>query len=323
MKKQSLLAAVIAGTSLLFASCMKNDSTEPQNNPIRNTRAFTEKLGPQKQTFTINASELPRTITLAGGTKITFPVGSLAKNGTPVTGQVSIEAFELFKRADFVSFGANTNHISGAPLKSDGSIFVDVKSNGQSVDAQLQVPIHVEVPTSRDGFTQIWAGTDTVQGNQFAWQAPRQAAGQAQEVKVNAQKFIFDFGNLGWINCDVFWAMVNPKTTIHITVLNNPGTMASFRAFAGETFVFFVAKGKNDNVAAQLYTPDGPGKVKSYDNMMPVGATGRLFSFCIKEGKFYFAKKDITITANQSETLTLEETTQAALQAEITALDTF
>ncbi|MGN7723227.1 hypothetical protein [Chitinophaga sp. 22620] len=317
MKKQSLAALFIAVT--LFAACKKNDAPPPAN-PVQDTRDLLEKIGPQLQSFTFSASDLPKTISLKGGVKVTFPAGSLTKNGVAVTGNISVEAVELLKRSDIVLFGANTNHISGAPLQSDGSFLIDVKANGEKVDQQLKVPIRVEVPAKRDGGTQLWVGADTVQGNQFAWQPPRQGAGQV-DVKMENNKFTFDFGMLGWVNCDIFWSWANPKTTVKVSVPNNPGSMASFRAFSGETFVFFIAK--NANVVAQLYTPDGANRVKSYDNMMPVGAEGRLVAFSIKDGKYYFVKKDITISNGMDEALTLAETTESAIQAEITALDGF
>ena len=83
----------------------------------------------------------------------------------------------------------------------------------------------------------------------------------------------------------------------------------------------FCAKGSN--VATQLYTPDGANKVKSYDDMMPVGEEGRLIAFSIKNGRYYFAKKEITITANLNESLTLTETTEANVQTEISSLNNY
>ena len=97
--------------------------------------------------------------------------------------------------------------------------------------------------------------------------------------------------------------------------------MASFRAFGGETFVFFCAKGSN--VAAQLYTPNGTNKVKSYDNMMPIGSEGRMLAFSIKDGRYYYAAQETTISANQNVVLTLAETTEAAVQAAINSLDNY
>lgn len=328
MKKFNLTSTLFIAIVCLTIACKKDRSIGEST--AQNAKEFTSKFGAQKQTIDINASALPQTVTLAGGTKINFPAGSLTKGGVAVTGIVSVEAYEVFKRSTVLFTGANTNHASGAPLASDGFIFVDVKANGSSVDQNLAVPVKISIPAKRDGFTQVWIGVDqndkplvAAANNQMAWQAPRANAngGGLKEVGVTNSNFTFDFGNLGWINCDVFYSYANPKTTITVAVNNNPGTFASFRGFGGETFVFFCAKGSN--VAAQLYTPDGTGKVKSYDNMMPIGVQGRMLSFSIKDGRYYYAAQEVTIAANQNFSLTLAETTEAAVQAAINSLDSY
>lgn len=319
MKKLNFTAALLIAV-IGFTAC-KKDRTQPVNE-VQNTKDFTRKLGSQKQSFTVKSSELPKTLALANGTKITIQPNSFTMNGQPVTGDVSIETYEMLSRSSIILSGTNTNHISGSPLISQGFIFIDAKVNGQSVDKYLQKPLSIKIPAKGQPFTQIWEGVENVGDiNQMAWQAPKNPNGQGQqrEVKAVEDDFVFDFGQLGWVNCDIFYNSSAPKTTVRVTVLNNPGAMATFRGFTGETFVFFCANG--DNVVAQIYTPDGANKVKSYDNSMPIGSEGKLIAFSIKDGKYYFAEKDVTISADMNESLTLVETTEAAVQAEITALD--
>ena len=321
MKKSTLTPVLVAVLLAAFAAC-KKDKTD-RTGSVRSAKQFTEQLGSKKQTVSINASALPQTVTLAGGTKITFPAGSLTKNGRPVSGTVTVEAYEMLKRSQVLLSGTNTNHISGAPLQSHGFIYIDVKANGSSVDNNLAVPVTISIPANGQSFTQIWQGVQN-DAQQMVWQNPPQNAdgqGGQRDVKgdVATDSFIFDFGNLGWINTDVFYSYSNPKTTVRVELQNNPGELATFRGFSGETFVYFCAKGSN--VAAQLYTPDGPDKVKSYDDVMPVGVEGKFISFAIKDGHYYLAQKEATITANMSETLSLSETTQDAIQTAINALD--
>lgn len=328
MKTLNLTSALFIVLIALGVACKKEN---PDNNASteKSAKEFTAKYGAQKQTKEINAANLPQTVTFLDGTKVTFPIGSLTKGGIPVTGNVTVEVREVLKRSAVIFSGANTNHSSGAPLASDGFIFIDVKSNGVSVDQNLVVPVKIEIPAKRDGSTQLWVGVDqqdkplvAAEGNQMAWAAPRKANGQGQvEVTAAQNTFAFTFGSLGWINCDVFYNYSNPKTTVRVEVLNNPGSMASFYSYTGETYVYFCAKGSN--VVAQLYTPDGANKVKSYDNMMPIGSEGRMFSFSIKDGRYYYAAQEITISANQNITLTLAETTQTAVQNAINSLDNY
>ncbi|RKD14462.1 hypothetical protein BCY91_08300 [Pelobium manganitolerans] len=319
MKKLNFATALLVAV-IGFTAC-KKERTRPVSS-VKNAKDFTEKLGSPKQTFSVKTSELPKTLSLANGTRITIQPNSFTMDGHAVTGDVTIEAYEMLTRSAIILSGTNTNHISGSPLISQGFIFVDAKVDGKSVDRMLQKPLTIKIPAKGQPFTQIWEGVENVaDNNQFAWAAPGDAAGQNQQrdVKAVEDDFVFDFGKLGWVNCDIFYNSSAPKTTVRVTVLNNPGTMATFRGFSGETFVFFCATG--DNVVAQIYTPDGANKVKSYDNSMPIGSVGKLIAFSIKDGKYYFAKKDITITADMNESLSLTESTEATVQAEITALD--
>lgn len=332
MKNFNLTSALFTALIALFTlsvGCKKQNSGDDNGSTVNTAKEFTAKFGAQKQIKEINASSLPQTLTFIDGTKITFPAGSLTKGGIPVTGNVTVEVYEVLKRSTVIFTGANTNHSSGAPLVSDGFIFVDVKANGLSVDQNLAIPIKIAIPAKRDGATQLWQGVDQADkplvaaaNNQMAWAAPRNANGVGmKEVSVAQSAFTFDFGNLGWVNCDTFYSNASPKTTVRVEVLNNPGSMASFHAYSGETFVYFCAKGSN--VVAQLYTADGANKVKSYDNSMPVGAQGRMFAFSIKDGRYYYAAQEITITANHNITLSLAESTETAVQAAISSLDNY
>lgn len=320
MKNLKLTTTLLFAAVLGFTAC-KKDKNEKLSE-AQNAKEFTSTFGAQKQTFNLNTSELPKTLNLSDGTKITIQPNSFAVNGQEVTGDVTIEAYEMLSRSSIIFSGTNTNHISGSPLISQGFIYVNAKVNGQAVDKNLLKPLNIKMPAKGKDFTLLWEGVENIDNvQQMAWQAPVGANGQNQQrdIKSVNDEFVFDFGQLGWVNCDIFYNANAPKTTVKVNILNNPGTMASFRGYTGDTFVFFCADG--DNVVAQLYTPDGPNQVKSYDNSMPIGSQGKLISFSIKDGKYYFAKKDITITADLNETLSLIETTEANVQAEISALD--
>lgn len=335
MKKFNLTSVSVAALLLLAVSCTKdkNDMGIVPTNPDGNAQQFVASNGPKTQTMQINASSLPQSVTLKGGTKITFPAGSLTVGGVAVTGTVTVEAVEVLKRSDVLFYGSNTNHISGAPLASDGFIYVDVKANGTSVDRTMPVPMQISIPAKRSGVTQLWEGVDQG-GNplvagaaaQMAWAAPVKGpngGGQdgGKEVPSVNNNFTFNFGTTGWINTDVFYSYNNPKTTVNVNLINNPGTLSTFHSYSGETYVYFCAKGSN--VAAQLYTTTGPNSVKSYDDVMPVGVEGKFLTFSIKNGKYYYAELESTITANQHVTLTLTETTEAAVQAAINSLDSY
>lgn len=322
LKNTLSIFAVALLITALFQACKKDKS--PRNSAY-SAREFTALFGPKAQLLQINAS-VANTFTLQGGTKITIPANAFKLNGVPVTGNVVITAGEFLKRSQVIFSGTNTNHISGAPLESDGFVFLNASVNGTNVDKQLAANIQMAIPTTNTRVTQIWEGVEKVgDANQLAWQAPQQNANGAGGIKPESAPvagfYNFEMGNLGWINCDVFYAYTNPKTTTKVTIANNPGSFATFMGYTGETFVFFCAKGSN--VVAQLYTYDSPNSVKSYADMMPIGVEGKYISFSIKDGKYYYAEQATTITANQNITLTLSETTEAGIQQVINALNTY
>ncbi|SOD15170.1 hypothetical protein [Pedobacter xixiisoli] len=322
LKNTLFLIAVLLTFSAIFQAC-KKDKT--RGNSARNAREFTALFGPQAQQKLINTGE-SNTFTLLGGTKITIPPNAFKINGVPVTGNVVITAGEFLKRSDVVFSGTNTNHISGAPLESDGFIFLNAAANGTNVDKQLAANIQIAIPTTNTRATQIWEGIENIGNvNQMAWQPlvpnPNGVAGVPRESNPINGFYNFQMGNLGWMNCDVFYSMSNPKTTVRVTIANNPGSFATFMGFTGETFVFFCAKGSN--VVAQFYNPDGVNTLKSYDDIMPIGAEGKYISFSIKDGKYYYAEQATTITASQHITLTLAETTETAIQQAINSLNTY
>ncbi|ATL48128.1 hypothetical protein COR50_13685 [Chitinophaga caeni] len=301
----------------IFSACSKNDQPAPDSSSVSSTKEFIEQLGPQIQQFNMNSNELPKTITLESGMKITIPSGTFRKDGAEYNGAFSVEVMEFMDRASMVAGGLNTLEINGNLLESQGSFYFNATAGGVNLDPNLAKGIEVELPAKGADFTVIWAGKDTAQ--QFAWGQPNNRLNLPIEMKAEDDKFIFSFGDLGWVNCDIFYQYANPKTTVTVEVQNNPGTMATFRAAAGETYVYFIAK--NANVVAQLYTSAGTNTVKSYDNSMPIGEEGTLMSFSIKDGNFYLAKKEITISADQSEILVLQPSTQEAIQAAIDALN--
>jgi hypothetical protein len=325
MKKLTTIKVVFAALILCAAACKKNDNANPEPiNSAATAQQFTALFGAQTQKLEINPS-IENSFTLKGGTKITISANSFSWGASNSTAKVIIEAMEVLKRSDVLFSGTNTNHISGSPLASDGFIYLNASSNGVNADKALLKPIKISIPTTRAGFTQIWEGVEKIDtAKQMAWQAPAirpNGVGQNKEIIAKDAGFAFDMGNLGWINCDVFYSYANPKTTTRVQLINNPGSLASFRGFSGETFVFFCAKGSN--VAAQMYTPDGANKVKSYDNVMPIGAQGKYLSFAIKNSKYYYAELETTIIANQNITLTLVETTEAQIQLAINSLNTY
>jgi hypothetical protein len=289
-----------------------------------------ENLANAKETFPFNTSELPKTFMLRNGVKITLPTGiSFTKGGNPVTGALTLEAYGMLKPSDMILSGTGTNYKGpngNGYLVSDGFVFVNVKQNGESVDEDLSYPygVDISIPTDKtDGATNVWEGEEADEAliwgdlnGELLW---GNRNNDWNEVGVTNGSFSFNFGKLGWVNCDVLWRVGASFTTVKVTVTGKTGAWASYQGYSGDTFVFFVGKGYN--VIAQLYTQLSATAVQSYDDSMPVDDEGKMIAFSIKEGEFAFASQDVKITANQQITLDLKPISKDDLLAAIKALD--
>ncbi len=318
----SLFAATILFAAITITGCRKADSMGLKNSISASD--FFDTKGPQPQVFNYNTSDLPKSFTLTDGTILTIPASAFTIGGVPASGPAVLEATVFGRKGDMMMGGLNTTS-NGQLLESQGSFKLANRINGLIVDENLApgkfIKFEVPVAAGSTKHTLLFRGVVADTGaakNQFNWvlnniQLP-------DTVKVNSGKYTFNWGRIGWINCDVFSSVASPKTTIKVNLANNPGILSNFRGSGnGNTFVFFVPKTINTTV--QIYTHTTNTQVISYTNSMPIGMQGVLIAYCIKDGSAWFVKKDITISANMEETLTLLESSTDAIQAEITSLN--
>ncbi|MDR0420215.1 MAG: hypothetical protein LBH30_02010 [Prevotellaceae bacterium] len=326
MKTKFFLAILVA--SMFFLGCSDDDHS---GNPVDVTRTakdfFSKSVKKLTQTFQINVAELPKTLTLRGGTVITIEDGTFAIGGVPITGTFTLEVIECLKPSDIVYTGTNTNYIYGDILRSYGFIFINAKQGESNVDKNLLKNMDIKIPRQDDtpDWVLLWEGVDTAgdDNDQFAWDYPSDDVVVDNtgfgEIMAEGRYFPFKLGKLGWFNCDIYWTY-GTKTTMYVNITGNPVDLTSFQGETGSTSVFF--HGYGDLVVASLYTLHGTNGVKSYDDSMPIGKKGTLLAISVKDGKFYFAKQDnVEITEDLEITLNMEQTTENAIQAAINALD--
>jgi len=346
MKK--LFLSLVCCTALIFASCSDDDDKTPEVKEKTTAKEFIEKNRESaKQEIEVNASELPKTFTFKEKVKITIPADALLKDGTPITGKFTLEVYEMLRPASIVLSGTNTNLMPAYRryLETDGFIYVNVKQNGNYIDAKLGKNLTIAIPTDKeDGAeTMLWTGVENAgpEENQFSWQVlndddiirddndgefPNQ---DFNTVFANNGHFEFSFGKLGWCNCDFPWGDGKELTTVTVELTGKVGKLASYLGGSGDTFVFFAGKGYP--VVVQLYTDEYGGLatmaestktiVKSYNNSMPVGVQGKMFAFSIQEGIFAYASQDITISKDMEMTLDLKEVSSSDLTNKLKDLD--
>ncbi len=333
MKK--ILSLICLGLLFAFTSCSNDDG--PDHLGIISANDFIENYRANAvQKFTLNTSELPKTLTLAGGSKITIQDGTFTKNGVVVTGSITLEVYEMLTPSSIIFSGTNTNYWSGKKyFITDGFLYVNATQNGANLDEYLAKNMRIAIPTDKANgeYTNLWPGIEDAgdDEDQFGWVDlnikedfvdDEDIWGNIQEgniVRAWDGVFQFSFGKLGWFNCDVLWQSGGTFTTVTIGLTGNVGTLASYLGYSGNTFVFFCGEGFP--IVAQLYTEVNATTVKSYDNSMPVGAKGKMIAFSIIDGKFSFASQEITVTENMQLTLNLVQVEKETLENSIKALD--
>jgi hypothetical protein len=341
MKQNLLLSILCIGLLFTSASCSDDDSSD--NGGVTTAKDFIDKKKDDtKQVITVNTSQLPKTITLDEGVKILVKDGTFTKDGLPVQGDITLEVYEMLKPSSIIFSGTNTNYMGymgNRYFETDGFIYINAKQNGKELDQLLTKNLIISIPTDKenDAETQLWTGDEDarveveIQGNpQFAWRdmgegdiawndsVPNQ---KFNSVWARDGVFQFSFGRLGWVNCDVFWGEGKEMTTLTAELTGEVGTLASYMGYEGDTFVFFCGKGIP--VVAQLYTPVNATTVKSYDDSMPVGVSGKLIAFSVREGKFSYASKDIIIEKDMKVTLDLKVVSKTSLENSIKSIDTY
>ncbi|WP_291722147.1 hypothetical protein [Bernardetia sp.] len=164
--KYPILALLIF--SIFFSSC--SDTKKEQTKKIKTT-VFNESpvdsayssLRPKTQYREIDTS-IPTTLEMEAGTQIFIPQNSfIDKDGNPVKGKVKIEVVEAFKLSDFITAGLTTLS-NDKLLLSNGMLFIDATSDGNSLQLQEGKQLTVSMPTmgnmSKEGF-QMFTGDGT------------------------------------------------------------------------------------------------------------------------------------------------------------------
>ncbi len=315
--KRFLTYGMIAGV-LSFASCKERETIYiyPPS-PMNNAEDFVNRYGPQKQQFTMNTDDLPKTVTLQNGTKITVPQTSIQKNGNYVSGTITLEAFEMLKRSDIILGGINTNHYDGSPVNSKGIVSVNVVAAGKTADQTLTNLMNISIPSAQGGYMKISRGNPNGNGTGFMSWGPE----MVDSINSDGNAYTFNTLKMGWINCGVFYLHEIPHGSLTVSLTNNPGEIATSRGESGNTFVYFCPKGSN--VAMQCNVPSESGMVIVNDNKIPVGIEGRLIAFSIKDRKFYYGESSFTTSPVNEKSIELSELPSDELIGKIRELDSY
>ncbi|MBC7486167.1 MAG: hypothetical protein H7282_05400 [Cytophagaceae bacterium] len=317
MKNSHFLLALVSAACLTFTGCKKNNEESPA--PATTINDFFEKNDVPKQSFTVNLDHTNATISGEQGTVITFPKSAfVTKNGSPVTGDISVTVKEIYTKSDMILSDRATTS-DGELLLSGGEIYIGAFSNGDTLRLASGTNILIELPASSvDTEMQLFAGSES--NGQFNWMPVNTTSSSVPVTSTNwvndssatlyssQSSYIFSTSKLGWINCDRFYSFP-VKTKISLSYTNG-GTIDNTAAY----IVF-----KNLNSIARFYEHSTNGVFRSAQT--PVGEDIMIVVISTKDGKQYFATKETTITEDLSLTLELTEASDESIKTALESLN--
>ncbi|MES2679266.1 MAG: hypothetical protein V4635_05245 [Bacteroidota bacterium] len=323
MKKSIIIAAL---PFLLFAvACKKDKKNEPEPEPnpaavdnYSSLTEFFEKNGAQKQTFTFDAAT-GGSFTTPQSTTINIP-----PNAFQASGKITLEFKDIYQKSDMLLSDMPTNLYDGTALTSGGEMFIKALSNGTPVKIAPGKTIEMRLPMKSQStatMTAFVAVKDTV-AKSNVWtpsQTQTVTTVQTQPIATNSganyysltmSDFSSPLNNGTWTNCDhPHFPPSTPQTPFKISisnVVNSPKVYMVFKS--AKTMISVWGTGSNPRQNF-LY---------SY---APTGYQCSVIVVDVNNGKLHTSITPVTIAANQSISVELNENTTENFKASLKALD--
>ncbi len=314
MKKFSLLFVLVL---VMVVSCKRNepnpiDTIFPGNPTTTNfSSEFFVANSVPVQSFNINSSSW-QVITGSQGTRVTFSPGSfVTQTNQPVSGTVSIELKEIYSKKDMILSGISTVS-NGMPLISGGEIKLVAKQNNLELKLAGNNLVYVEMPAGLNpSFQMNEFYADVVSGTNDWNSADTTTAIQVVPDSMSGGNFyLFTIDSMNWINCDYFSGNTGPSTDVRATVGN---------AYADSNCMVFVSFNGQNSAAhcfSYLNHTYSPGSYYT----LPIGMAISFIAIAEINGQYYSDIHSSTVVLNHNETMNLQPTTLAQINAALALL---
>jgi len=312
---------------VLFASCITNDNDsevlEPQPDGEALAARFEENRANAMQEFTLDAS-VGGTITGTQGTQVTFQPNSFGLNGTPVTGNVTVQLIEIYDKASMLlkdksTLGRRDNGDKEA-LKSAGEFYIDAVQGTNSLELLEMAGVQSKPIDFADleGGMQIFRGDDDTDGD---WvETDEDGDGENDNAQIRDGQgaegayatYNYDIGDFGWTNLDKWYSYTGPKTEIFIDVPAefNQDNCAVYLSYDGEPAL---ARMDVYNTSLEMFT--------EHYGLIPIGLEVHIIMVAEIDGQLNYAIQGTTIVDGHIEVITsLSPITQPALETLINGL---
>lgn len=249
------------------------------------------------------------------GIRLVFPANSCTlPAGAVAVAPFTVELIEIFKRGEMIAQNIQT-FADDAALISGGMLWVRVTdANGAELTlngVQAILPYQTDA-AGYENSMQYFTGENqnAPSGPVLSWGEGNSDLGFDSEAGANGEFTIWNIMG-GWSNCDAFNQFTGQAPTQFSVKVSN---VTNFN----NTKVFF-ALDEFSTVAA-LTTPV-VGGLKTYDNSIATGATGKVIAISLVEGQLQFGAQDVTVAGNDEFTLEVQPGTLAQLETILGSLD--
>ena len=326
----------VLGLSLIatFTSCIPDseiDVIEPQPDGIALNNRFQENRVDGLEEFTLDAST-GGIITGSQGTNVSFPANSFGLNGTPVTGNVTVQLIEIYDKASMVlknrsTLGQKANGDKEA-LKSAGQFFIDAKQGANELELLNMATVQSRPVdfADLDGGMQIFRGgpdqdCDGIDDDCDWVAADEDENGEQDDAQIRDGQgangafatYNYNIGSFGWTNLDRWYSFAGAKTEIFIDVPAefNQDNCAVYLSYDGEPTA--LARMDVYNTTLEMFT--------EHYGLIPVGLEVHIIMVAEIDGVLHYAIQGTTIVEDHIEVISgLSPTTQPTLESLINGL---
>lgn len=289
---------------------------------------FISKNEVKIQTYIINATAGGTFATPQGTTVIIPPNAFVMQSGTPVSGNVTIEFKDIYKKSDMLLSNILPVTTSGQLLKSGGEFFIKALSNGTPVYIEPGKMIDIKQPINLTGGPDTameafmgqfenfsiptgWflAPMDSMVGpGPMAYTSMDTVAQQANYYVFSLYQFSAPATSGSWCNSDnpVFF---QNYSTDSINIIANDDPVV----YGTEVYLIFTGI----NAMVHLYKT---GLTYPYYTA-PLGLQCTVVAVGFKDGDLYSAFVPIMIASDQTVNFTLSKTTTSAFISQLNSLN--
>jgi hypothetical protein len=316
--KRLLNLASLATLALVatMSSCKKDTVETPAPTPggYNSLAEFYSANRPAMMTYTVSGTS-GGSFTTPQGTTVTIPPNAfVTQSNVPVTGSVTIEFLDVYKKSDMLFCDRPTTMYWGTPIKSAGEFFIKASADGDALLVAAGQQIDVEQPLQAGelidtGMVALIGVPDSAGG--AAW-----APDPNMSLVWNQSGYIFSLYQFGqpadsgsWCNSDNQWFFsAYPQTSLTLHANDDPAE------YTTDVFLIF----NTINSMIHVYQTN----VNDYQYWYaPVGLSCTVVAIGAKDGKLYSSFTPVTISVNQTVNITLTETTEADFKTALEALN--